>query len=276
MTMLLFGVSVLLGLAQAANNKVKICHIPPGGSGNFHTMTVNEKALTVHKNHGDMVGGPCSLFCDQLCDDGNPCTVDDCVEGEDECLPDAEREQKNCDDAVECTVDICLIWQGCINEPTDALCPPSTPKCSSTLDCVECLEDSDCRYLCNVDEGVCISVPFDSPSVLTDWPTAVPTFGPTSDPTDIPTSVPTDWPTAVPTLGPTSDLTDSPTSAPTEWPTAVPTFGPTSDPTESPTSVPTDKPTTVPTFSPNNEPTESPTAVPTETPTNSPTSWPTS
>ena len=35
---------------SAANSKVQICHIPPGNPGNFHTITISEKALGAHLN----------------------------------------------------------------------------------------------------------------------------------------------------------------------------------------------------------------------------------
>ena len=31
-------------------------HIPPGNPGNFHTITVSEKALSAHSSHGDAAG----------------------------------------------------------------------------------------------------------------------------------------------------------------------------------------------------------------------------
>lgn len=45
-----------------AGSKVEICHFPPGNPANFHTITVNEKALGAHiENHGDSEGNCCSL-----------------------------------------------------------------------------------------------------------------------------------------------------------------------------------------------------------------------
>jgi hypothetical protein len=40
-------------------NKVTICHIPPGNPDNRHTITVGESAVAAHiQNHGDTLG-PC-------------------------------------------------------------------------------------------------------------------------------------------------------------------------------------------------------------------------
>ena len=41
-------------------NKVTICHIPPGNPENAHTITVGESAVLTHvAKHGDTIG-PCS------------------------------------------------------------------------------------------------------------------------------------------------------------------------------------------------------------------------
>ncbi|MDM8562928.1 PilC/PilY family type IV pilus protein, partial [Candidatus Marithioploca araucensis] len=40
-----------------SKNKVKICHIPSGNSGNAHTIIVSKSALATHLAHGDIVGG---------------------------------------------------------------------------------------------------------------------------------------------------------------------------------------------------------------------------
>jgi hypothetical protein len=38
------------------NDKVKICHIPPGNPDNAHTIRVNENAVDAHLDHGDYKG----------------------------------------------------------------------------------------------------------------------------------------------------------------------------------------------------------------------------
>jgi hypothetical protein len=38
------------------NDKVKICHIPPGNPDNAHTIRVSENAVDAHLEHGDTLG----------------------------------------------------------------------------------------------------------------------------------------------------------------------------------------------------------------------------
>jgi hypothetical protein len=38
------------------NDKVKICHIPPGNPDNAHTIRVSENAVDAHLDHGDYKG----------------------------------------------------------------------------------------------------------------------------------------------------------------------------------------------------------------------------
>lgn len=67
----------LISPTQAAPApKVEICHVPPGDPANFHTIKVSENALAAHLAHGDVLGA-CNDVCAALCDDGNPCTIDD-------------------------------------------------------------------------------------------------------------------------------------------------------------------------------------------------------
>jgi hypothetical protein len=40
------------------NEKITICHIPPGNPENAHTITINKNALQSHLDHGDYIG-PC-------------------------------------------------------------------------------------------------------------------------------------------------------------------------------------------------------------------------
>lgn len=58
------GMMALLGLVAtqpkalgAAEDKVTICHIPPGNPANAHTIVVGASAVPAHlANHGDSVG----------------------------------------------------------------------------------------------------------------------------------------------------------------------------------------------------------------------------
>jgi hypothetical protein len=38
------------------NDKVRICHIPPGNPDNAHTIEVSENAVDAHLDHGDTLG----------------------------------------------------------------------------------------------------------------------------------------------------------------------------------------------------------------------------
>jgi hypothetical protein len=54
-----FGFSflaLLTSTAFAQNVKVDVCHIPPGNPDNAHTITISERAVEVHLDHGDHVG----------------------------------------------------------------------------------------------------------------------------------------------------------------------------------------------------------------------------
>jgi len=99
---------------------------------------------------------------------------------------------------------------------------------------------------------------------------------PTTDPSDQPTSNPSEYPTRDPTREPshhpTMDPSKEPTMLPTVDPSKEPTADPTSDPTRHPTLEPTDEPTTV---DPTSPPTSNPSAQPTEQPTNDPSVEPT-
>jgi len=70
----------LAAVASAAENKVTICHRPPGNPDNVHTLSVGEAAVGAHLRHGDGLGA-CPTGCGRdprICDDGDACTVDAC------------------------------------------------------------------------------------------------------------------------------------------------------------------------------------------------------
>lgn len=41
---------------EATNNKITICHIPPGNPENAHSITISINALNAHLAHGDAIG----------------------------------------------------------------------------------------------------------------------------------------------------------------------------------------------------------------------------
>jgi len=48
--------AVMSGTAQAKNEKITICHVPPGNPDNAHTITISENAWPAHQAHGDSQG----------------------------------------------------------------------------------------------------------------------------------------------------------------------------------------------------------------------------
>jgi LPXTG-motif cell wall-anchored protein len=48
-------------MAGSDDDKVVVCHIPPGNPGNAHTIVVSENALPAHMAHGD-TEGPCTTY----------------------------------------------------------------------------------------------------------------------------------------------------------------------------------------------------------------------
>ncbi|MFD0964955.1 hypothetical protein [Pseudofulvibacter geojedonensis] len=62
---ILLGIICLLCLSisftsERENQKVTICHIPPGNPDNAHEITVSTNAVRAHLAHGDSIGNcPC-------------------------------------------------------------------------------------------------------------------------------------------------------------------------------------------------------------------------
>lgn len=139
-------------LAVAANNKVLICHVPPGNSQNFHTIYISERAVRAHLNHGDMEG-TCSDFCADLCDDNNPCTEDLCdgIRGCDNIM------LTDCDDGIDCTDDYCDDGIYCNG---NEVCEEGECKEGNPPDCddgIGCTDD-----YCVPDLDACQNVPDDN------------------------------------------------------------------------------------------------------------------
>ena len=139
--------------------KVEICHIPPGNPANAHTISVSGNAIKSHLKHGDYLGA-CQLQCEDACDDGNPCTIDECNAGE------CDHSPVSCNDGNQCTADSCnaetggcdnfaLPGQTCTGQDGSA-CTLDTGLCNAAADCEltaipDCCEsDADCA-----DEDLC-------------------------------------------------------------------------------------------------------------------------
>jgi len=151
--LLVLAMAMLLTVNVWAGTKVQVCHIPPDDPSNFHTITVNTKALSAHLAHGDL-GGSCDSNLDELCDDGNACTVDVDYDNS-TCLQ--EITLVDCNDDNACTTDSCDASVGCVNEPvicepldacTNATCAPDTGECvDSPIVCAAgetCQSDGEC------------------------------------------------------------------------------------------------------------------------------------
>jgi hypothetical protein len=112
---LLLAFIFLLGIsipAQAANMKVKVCHIPPGNPANFHTIIISDKAVPTHLAHGDLLGA-CEIDAEIRCDDGNACTIDAFLPGTVIC---DNSQPTDCNDRTSCTADSCDPTLGCQND----------------------------------------------------------------------------------------------------------------------------------------------------------------
>ena len=163
----MFAAACLLAAAPASAGKapkVEICHIPPGNPANAHTIQVSGNAIKAHLKHGDYLG-PCGLSCQDLCEDNNACTEDDCVAGE--CI----HTTVSCNDLNECTADACNPATGCeytampgapCTGQDPSACTLDTGLCNEAADCVltpilDCCEDnSECADgdLCTIESCV--------------------------------------------------------------------------------------------------------------------------
>jgi len=54
--MTVVGLFSAIPVISANEEKVTICHIPPGNPDNRHMITVGESAVPAHVSHGDYVG----------------------------------------------------------------------------------------------------------------------------------------------------------------------------------------------------------------------------
>jgi hypothetical protein len=150
--------------APAWAAKVKVCHVPPGNPANFHTITIDDNAVQAHLAHGDLLGS-CAAHCDQLCDDGNPCSIDACDANE-HCL--LNHPPVSCDDGNACTIDTCDPTDGCHSTPkvcqdtdlcTVNTCDPLTGNCAFPP--VAC----PAGQTCNASNGNCETVAAACPCV---------------------------------------------------------------------------------------------------------------
>ena len=136
LTLLFVGLStsiVMPGIAVAKDNKVDVCHIPPGAPWNFHSIFVSENALELHLDHGDKFVS-CGLLSEVLCNDNDMCTIDAFIEGTVECIPLEERSPTDCDDNNFCTDDSCDSSNGCENIANGNFFGPDSVSVPETCD----------------------------------------------------------------------------------------------------------------------------------------------
>ena len=94
--------------------KYRFAISPPDNPENFHTITVSSNALNAHLGHGDLLG-QCADYGEQLCDDGDACTIDIFDAVTETCL--VEHPPVDCDDSDLCTLDSCSPATGCQYAP---------------------------------------------------------------------------------------------------------------------------------------------------------------
>jgi len=126
------SICIFLPCAVAAGTKIDVCHVPPGNPDNYHTISINDNALSAHVAHGDLLDS-CNALCANLCDDGDACTIDDTGDCEIAGCP-VERLPVDCDDSNACTSDSCDSLDGCINTEvvvcqSGEICNPETAIC---------------------------------------------------------------------------------------------------------------------------------------------------
>ena len=172
--LVLCTIFAFVSAAPAWAAKVKVCHVPPGNPSNFHTITIDDNAVQAHLAHGDLLGS-CAAHCDQLCDDGNPCTQDACDANE-HCV--LNHPPVSCDDGNACTIDTCDPTDGCHSTPktcqdtdlcTVNTCDPLTGACAFPP--VAC----PAGQACNASNGSCETTAAACPCVdqLAGWSDAV-------------------------------------------------------------------------------------------------------
>jgi Dictyostelium (slime mold) repeat len=117
--------------APSPNKKLTICHVPADENTKLQTISVGEAALGAHLAHGDGVGAcPTGCQSDLSCDDGNPCTSDQC-----DTQGGCNHVTVSCDDGNPCTVELCDPSVGCKYAPADGAACDDGNACSANDAC---------------------------------------------------------------------------------------------------------------------------------------------
>ncbi|MGD2111478.1 MAG: YCF48-related protein, partial [Phycisphaerae bacterium] len=96
-------------------------------------MAPSKSAQRIPNRNASKQADP-ECISDKDCDDGDPCTINTCVQGQ------CRRSQRTCDDGNACTVDSCRSETegGCVYEPVSCpqgeACDPATGECEPIVD----------------------------------------------------------------------------------------------------------------------------------------------
>ena len=86
----------VMAATGASQEKVLICHKPPGNPGNGQDIWVSPNAVAAHMSHGDMMGScTATLSCQELCEQQyNNCVAS--AGGDPNLLKYCESQRKSC------------------------------------------------------------------------------------------------------------------------------------------------------------------------------------
>ena len=131
MPLLLFVSSVAMG---GQDEKITICHVPPGDPANAHTIAVSPFALNAHLEHGDQTGvcAPVCIGNGSACSSDERCCSGICRDGT--CARPCTANGSTCQSASDCCSNLCSAEGICASDCT-ASAEFSQPPCSVELPC---------------------------------------------------------------------------------------------------------------------------------------------